>query len=74
VILKKKKATLIQIFRNRIKNDLKVCRVIAWRSERERKKAVKALEKASKFIPLNMLKAIPNPKKTTTKADIEVQL
>ena len=41
---------------------------------RERKKAVEALEKASEFIPFEMLKAIPDPEKTTTEADIEVQL
>jgi hypothetical protein len=41
---------------------------------RERKKAVEALEKAGKFIPLEILEAIPNPEKTTTEADIEVQL
>jgi hypothetical protein len=32
------------------------------------------LEKAGEFIPLDMLKAIPDPKKTTIEADIEVQL
>ena len=53
---------------------MKACEVIAWRSERERKKAVEALEKAGNFIPFNMLEAILNPKKTTTEADIEVQL
>jgi hypothetical protein len=41
---------------------------------RERKKAVEALEKAGEFIPLDMLKAIPNPEKTITEADIEAQL
>jgi hypothetical protein len=35
---------------------------------------VEALEKASKFIPLDMLEAIPDPEKTTTEADIEIQL
>jgi hypothetical protein len=51
---------------------LKARGVIARRSEREKKKAVEALEKAGKFIPLDMLEAIP--KKTNTEADIEVQL
>jgi hypothetical protein len=32
------------------------------------------LEKAGEFIPLDMLKAIPDPEKTTTEADIEAQL
>jgi len=41
---------------------------------RERKKVVEALEKAGKSIPLNMLKAIPDPKKTTIEADIKIQL
>jgi hypothetical protein len=35
---------------------------------------VEALEKASEFIPFEMLEAIPNPEKMTTEADIEVQL
>jgi hypothetical protein len=35
---------------------------------------VEALEKAGEFILLDMLKAIPNPEKTTTEADIEAQL
>ena len=48
--------------------------VLARRSERERKKAVEALEKAGNFIPPDMLEAIPNPERTTTEADIEVQL
>jgi hypothetical protein len=48
--------------------------VIARRSERERKRAVEALEKAGEFVPLDMLEAIPNPEKTTTDADIELQL
>jgi hypothetical protein len=32
------------------------------------------LEKAKEFIPITMLKAIPDPEKTTTESDIEVQL
>jgi len=35
---------------------------------------VEALEKAGEFVPLDMLEAIPDPEKTTTDADIEVQL
>jgi hypothetical protein len=73
-ILNKKKATLIRITRNRIKNDLKARGVVARRQERERKKAVEALEKAGEFVPFEMFKAIPNPEKMTTEADIEVQL
>jgi hypothetical protein len=73
-ILNKKKATLIRITRNRIKNDLKARGVIARRQERERKRAVEALEKAKEFIPIGMLEAIPDPERTTTEADIEAQL
>ena len=73
-ILEKKKATLVRITRNRIRNDLKARGATARRSERERKKAVEALEKASEFVPFEMLEAIPDPEKTTTEADIEVQL
>jgi hypothetical protein len=36
--------------------------------------AIEALEKAKEFILIKMLKAILNPKKTTIKADIKVQL
>jgi hypothetical protein len=32
------------------------------------------LEKAREFVPLDMLKAIPNPEKTTIEADIKLQL
>jgi hypothetical protein len=39
-----------------------------------RKKAVEALEKASNFILLDILKAIPNTEKTTMEANIEAQL
>jgi hypothetical protein len=74
VIFEKKKATLVWITRNKIKNDLKARGVIAQRSKRERKKAVEALEKAGEFVPLDMLEAIPDPEKTTTEADIKVQL
>jgi hypothetical protein len=71
-ILEKKKATLVRITRNMIKNDLKARGVVArWR---ERKKAVEALEKAKEFVPFEMLNAIPDPEKTTTEADIELQL
>ena len=66
-ILEKKKATLIRIARNRIKNNLKACGVIARRNERERKKAVEALEKAGEFVPIEMLKAIPDPEQTTAR-------
>ena len=73
-ILKKRKTTLIQISRNRIKNDLKARGVIARMSGRERKKEVEALQKAGEFIPFEMLEAIPDPEMTITEADIEVQL
>jgi len=73
-ILDKKKATLIRVTRNKIKNDLKARGVIARKQERQKKKAVEALEKAKEFIPIQMLEAIPDPEKTTTEANIEVQL
>jgi hypothetical protein len=73
-ILNKKKAIFIWITRNRIKNNLKARRVVARQQERERKKAVEALEKAKEFIPIRMLEAIPDPERTTTEADIEAQL
>jgi hypothetical protein len=73
-ILDKKRATLIRITRNKIKNNLKARGVVARRQERERKRAVEALERAKEFVPIAMLEAIPDPEKTTTNADIELQL
>src|SRR5277367_3948134 len=73
-IFDKKKATLVRITRNKIKNNLKARGVIARRQERERKKDVEALQKAGGFIPMDMLEAIPDPEKTTTDADIDLQL
>jgi hypothetical protein len=64
----------VRITRNKIKNNLKAYRIIARRSERERKKAVKALRRAKEFILMDMLEAIPNPEKTTTNANIDLQL
>jgi hypothetical protein len=56
--------TLVRITRNRIKNGLKARGIITRRSKRDRKKAVEALEKAGKSVPLDMLEAIPDPEKT----------
>jgi hypothetical protein len=63
----------VRITRNKIKNNLKACGIIARRSKRERKKAVEALRRAKEFILMDMLEAIPNPEKTTN-ADIDLQL
>jgi hypothetical protein len=35
---------------------------------------VKALQKAAQFVPLHLLKAIPDPELSITKADINLQL
>ena len=72
--LDKKRATLVQITRNKIKNNLKAHGVTIRRRERERKKAVEALQRAREFIPMDILEAIPDPEKTTTDADIDLQL
>ena len=42
-ILSKKRATLVRITRNKIKNNLRACGVVARKHERERKKSVEAL-------------------------------
>ena len=68
----KKRATLVRITRNKIKNNLKARGVIARRRKRERKKAVEELQRAREFILIDMLKAIPDPEKTTTDADIDL--
>jgi hypothetical protein len=52
---------------------LKARGVIAWRSERERKKAVEALEMAGNFIPLDMLEGIPDPERTAGKPTIMIR-
>jgi hypothetical protein len=70
----KRRQYIERVARNKIKNDLKTCKVIARRRERERKKAVEALKRAKEFVPIGMLEAIPNPKQTTTDANIELQL
>jgi hypothetical protein len=73
-ILSKKRATLVRITRNKIKNNLRACGVVARKHERERKKSVEALQKAGEFIPMDMLEAIPDSEKMTTDADIDLQL
>ena len=65
-----KKATFIQITRNKIKNDLRACGIVTRRQEREKKRAVEALQRSKEFVPLEMLEAIPDPEKTTTEANI----
>jgi hypothetical protein len=61
-ILAKRRATLIQVTRNKIKNKLKTTGIAARKLERERKKQV------------YLLKAIPDPELSTTEADIDLQL
>jgi hypothetical protein len=73
-IFNKKKATLVRIARNKIKNNLKARGIAARRQERERKKAVEALQRSKEFVPLEMLEAIPDPEKTTTEAEIKALL
>jgi hypothetical protein len=73
-ILDKRRATLIQITRNKIKNELKTRGVAARKLERERKRQVEALQKAKEFVPFHLLKAIPDPELSTTEADIDLQL
>jgi hypothetical protein len=70
----KRRATLIRITRNKIKNKLKTCGIAAQKLERERKKQVKALQKSRQFILVNLLQAIPDPELSITIADIDLQL
>jgi hypothetical protein len=65
---------LERITRNKIKNELKACRVVARKQEKERKKKLLELQKEQQFIPIELYKAIPDPEKLTTDADIELQL
>jgi hypothetical protein len=65
---------LIRTTRNKIKNELKACRVAVRKLERERKRQVEALQKAKEFVPFHLLEAIPDPELSTTEADIDLQL
>jgi hypothetical protein len=73
-ILAKRRVTLIQVTRNKIKNKIKTYGIAARKLERERKKQVDALQKAKEFVPMHLLKAIPDPELSTTEADIDLQL
>jgi hypothetical protein len=73
-ILNKRRATLIRITRNKIKNELKTRGVAARKLERERKRQVEALQKAKEFVLFHLLEAIPDPELSTTEADIDLQL
>jgi hypothetical protein len=73
-VVDKRNATLVQITRNKIKNEHKAYKVAARKLERKRKKQVKLLQKAKEFVPLELLKPIPDPELSITKADIELQL
>ena len=73
-ILEKKRQTLIQITQNKIKIQQKTKGVTARQQERERKKAVEALQKANQFVPIEMLQVIPDPELSITEADIDLQL
>jgi hypothetical protein len=53
---------------------LKAHGVLTRRQEKERKKKVQELEKANSFILFELHKAIPDPEKDTTDADLELQL
>jgi hypothetical protein len=73
-IFAKRRATLIRITRNKIKNELKTRGIAARKLERERKKQVEALQKSRQFIPVDLLEAIPDPELSVTAADIDLQL
>ena len=73
-ILDKRRATLIQVTQNRIKNEWKTKGIAARKQEREWKKTVEALQKAKQFVPVDLLQAIPDPKLSITEAEINLQL
>jgi hypothetical protein len=73
-ILDKRRATLIRVTRNKIKNDWKTQGIAARKQERERKKRVEALQKAKQPVPIEMLQVIPDPELSITEADIDLQL
>ena len=73
-IINKRNAYFVQVTRNRIKNEYKACSVAACKLERKRKKMVELLQKTKEFILLELLKPIPDPQLSVTKADIDMQL
>jgi hypothetical protein len=73
-VVNKRNATIVWITRNKIKNEYKACRVAARKLEREYKKQVELLQKAEEFVPLELLKPIPDPELSITEADIQLQL
>jgi hypothetical protein len=73
-IVDKKNAYLVRTTRNKIKNEHKACGIAARKLERERKKRVELLQKAKEFIPVELLKPIPDPELSVTEADIQLQL
>jgi hypothetical protein len=73
-LIDKRRATLIRVTRNKIKNDWKTKGIAARKQERERKKKVEALQKAQQFVPVDLLAAIPDPELSITEADIDLQL
>lgn len=70
----KRRATLIRVTRNKIKNDWKSQGIAARKQERERKKTVEALQKAKQHVPIEMLQVILDPELSNTEADINLQL
>jgi hypothetical protein len=70
----KRNATLVQVTRNKIKNELKTRGIAACKLERERKKQVKLLQKAKGFVLLELLKPILDPELSVIEADIKLQL
>jgi hypothetical protein len=73
-IINKRNAYLIQVTRNKIKIEYKAHSIAACKLERERKKIVELLQKTKEFIPLELLKPIPDPELSVTEADIDLQL
>ena len=64
----------LYLTKGELKNELKTCGVAAQKLERERKRQVKALQKAKEFVPFYLLKAILDLELSTTKADVDLQL
>ena len=71
---KKRRQYIERVAKNRIRNELKACGVLAQRQERERKKKVQELEIANSFVLFELREAIPDLEKDTTDTDIELQL
>ena len=74
VEVERKKNKKIKSVRRKIRKALYDQGVTARKQERDRKKEVAELTRTAQFIPIKLLKPIPDPEKLTTEEEIELQV